>query len=114
MLHDSISQATAGSSSVGSPWNVTVRVPPLTGPLLGVLVPPELPEPPQAAIPRTRAASSNSASTPTADLRPFISPSPFPVSYTHLRAHETGRNLVCRLLLEKKKKYKKKRTNKKK
>src|SRR5678809_1637984 len=29
---------------------------------------------------------------------------PDPVSYTHLRAHETGRNLVCRLLLEKKKK----------
>ena len=29
------------------------------------------------------------------------------VSYTHLRAHETGRNLVCRLLLEKKKKQKK-------
>ena len=28
---------------------------------------------------------------------------PEPVSYTHLRAHETGRNLVCRLLLEKKK-----------
>ena len=25
------------------------------------------------------------------------------VSYTHLRAHETGRKLVCRLLLEKKK-----------
>src|SRR5674476_772718 len=24
-----------------------------------------------------------------------------PVSYTHLRAHETGRKLVCRLLLEK-------------
>ena len=30
------------------------------------------------------------------------------VSYTHLRAHETGRNLVCRLLLEKKKKKEKK------
>src|SRR5674476_1034617 len=29
-------------------------------------------------------------------FRPWI-----PVSYTHLRAHETGRNLVCRLLLEK-------------
>ena len=29
------------------------------------------------------------------------------VSYTHLRAHETGRNLVCRLLLEKKKKNRK-------
>src|SRR5678810_1066194 len=25
----------------------------------------------------------------------------YTVSYTHLRAHETGRNLVCRLLLEK-------------
>ena len=30
------------------------------------------------------------------------------VSYTHLRAHETGRNLVCRLLLEKKKKKERK------
>ena len=27
-----------------------------------------------------------------------------PVSYTHLRAHETGSYFVCRLLLEKKKK----------
>ena len=31
------------------------------------------------------------------------------VSYTHLRAHETGRNLVCRLLLEKKKNTEKKK-----
>ena len=29
---------------------------------------------------------------------------PGPVSYTHLRAHETPEQLVCRLLLEKKKK----------
>src|SRR5660397_297794 len=29
---------------------------------------------------------------------------PAPVSYTHLRAHETKAKLVCRLLLEKKKK----------
>ena len=29
---------------------------------------------------------------------------PMPVSYTHLRAHETVLDLVCRLLLEKKKK----------
>src|SRR5678809_1635535 len=29
-----------------------------------------------------------------------LSQLPVPVSYTHLRAHETGRNLVCRLLLE--------------
>ena len=28
---------------------------------------------------------------------------PYPVSYTHLRAHETSLHLVCRLLLEKKK-----------
>ncbi|MBW6154286.1 hypothetical protein KZ844_31840, partial [Pseudomonas aeruginosa] len=27
---------------------------------------------------------------------------PAPVSYTHLRAHETSQELVCRLLLEKK------------
>eukprot|EP00825_Cyclidium_porcatum_P039228 TRINITY_DN4704_c0_g1_i3.p1 TRINITY_DN4704_c0_g1~~TRINITY_DN4704_c0_g1_i3.p1 ORF type:complete len:116 (+),score=36.34 TRINITY_DN4704_c0_g1_i3:71-418(+) len=30
--------------------------------------------------------------------------SSIPVSYTHLRAHETRHDLVCRLLLEKKKK----------
>src|SRR5665648_1219897 len=32
---------------------------------------------------------------------------PSAVSYTHLRAHETRHDLVCRLLLEKKKKLKK-------
>ena len=31
-----------------------------------------------------------------------------PVSYTHLRAHETVLDIVCRLLLEKKKNKKKK------
>src|SRR5428012_21319 len=36
--------------------------------------------------------------------------SPTPVSYTHLRAHETRHDLVCRLLLEKKKKKRKKNT----
>src|SRR5450756_134156 len=30
-------------------------------------------------------------------------PTSMPVSYTHLRAHETRHDLVCRLLLEKKK-----------
>eukprot|EP00831_Metopus_contortus_P079410 TRINITY_DN7897_c0_g1_i2.p1 TRINITY_DN7897_c0_g1~~TRINITY_DN7897_c0_g1_i2.p1 ORF type:complete len:259 (-),score=51.37 TRINITY_DN7897_c0_g1_i2:47-823(-) len=35
-----------------------------------------------------------------------------PVSYTHLRAHETSLHLVCRLLLEKKKKKKTKNTRK--
>ncbi|VTU60430.1 transcriptional regulator [Lactobacillus casei subsp. casei ATCC 393] [Lacticaseibacillus rhamnosus] len=37
-----------------------------------------------------------------------------PVSYTHLRAHETVLDLVCRLLLEKKKKKKKEKKKKKK
>eukprot|EP00658_Telonema_sp_P-2_P053894 TRINITY_DN4264_c0_g1_i3.p2 TRINITY_DN4264_c0_g1~~TRINITY_DN4264_c0_g1_i3.p2 ORF type:complete len:139 (-),score=41.29 TRINITY_DN4264_c0_g1_i3:52-468(-) len=32
---------------------------------------------------------------------------PTPVSYTHLRAHETPEHLVCRLLLEKKKTHNK-------
>ena len=35
-----------------------------------------------------------------------------PVSYTHLRAHETDSYLVCRLLLEKKKKKTKKKQKK--
>ena len=36
-----------------------------------------------------------------------------PVSYTHLRAHETVLDLVCRLLLAKKKIHKKKKREKK-
>src|SRR5450759_2304600 len=35
--------------------------------------------------------------------RPGLRKSMGPVSYTHLRAHETRHDLVCRLLLEKKK-----------
>ena len=35
-----------------------------------------------------------------------------PVSYTHLRAHETVLDLVCRLLLEKKQRNKKKKERK--
>ena len=34
-----------------------------------------------------------------------------PVSYTHLRAHETVLDLVCRLLLEKKKKEERRDNN---
>ena len=33
---------------------------------------------------------------------PLPNPRSEPVSYTHLRAHETRHDLVCRLLLEKK------------
>src|SRR5659263_467232 len=38
--------------------------------------------------------------------RSHTAPASLPVSYTHLRAHETRHDLVCRLLLEKKKKNK--------
>ena len=37
----------------------------------------------------------------------------YPVSYTHLRAHETVLDLVCRLLLEKKKNKKRTATDQK-
>ena len=39
-------------------------------------------------------------------------PDPDPVSYTHLRAHETVLDIVCRLLLEKKKSKTKERKKK--
>eukprot|EP00831_Metopus_contortus_P076353 TRINITY_DN70440_c0_g1_i1.p1 TRINITY_DN70440_c0_g1~~TRINITY_DN70440_c0_g1_i1.p1 ORF type:complete len:119 (+),score=25.54 TRINITY_DN70440_c0_g1_i1:125-481(+) len=40
---------------------------------------------------------------PEQSLSNFFGMKPAPVSYTHLRAHETSLHLVCRLLLEKKK-----------
>src|SRR5665647_1792250 len=36
------------------------------------------------------------------EIHPLVLDSATPVSYTHLRAHETDSYLVCRLLLEKK------------
>ena len=43
----------------------------------------------------------------TLENKPLVMPerTHTPVSYTHLRAHETVLDLVCRLLLEKKKNY---------
>ena len=49
------------------------------------------------AIDRSFAAALQKAA------RSLESDAPDPVSYTHLRAHETVLDLVCRLLLEKKK-----------
>ena len=43
------------------------------------------------------------AITMTSGATWHVTPGHAPVSYTHLRAHETKANLVCRLLLEKKK-----------
>ena len=51
--------------------------------------------------------STVSPATPTVpvdSVLSFLSGSLMSVSYTHLRAHETVLDLVCRLLLEKKKK----------
>src|SRR5674536_129992 len=69
----------------------------------------------------TRTASSaTSTSSPTRACRRWTSRrsvptgtrTPTPVSYTHLRAHETPEHLVCRLLLEKKKTKQKQHINK--
>src|SRR5674476_177279 len=65
-----------------------------------------------ASTPARRAAPATAVFATTRCWAAYIPGSPDsgighigsgPVSYTHLRAHETGRNLVCRLLLEKKK-----------
>ena len=49
---------------------------------------------------------TNKKSCPDSNRNPE-SNSITPVSYTHLRAHETPEHLVCRLLLEKKKRINK-------
>src|SRR5674476_899475 len=48
---------------------------------------------------RPRLAGALRARVPAADPTAGRALPTDPVSYTHLRAHETGRNLVCRLLL---------------
>src|SRR5450759_5404039 len=63
---------------------------------------------PELAVVRTRAAAPG-ATIVLARLVALLAPGFHhegclsPVSYTHLRAHETRHDLVCRLLLEKKK-----------
>src|SRR5678810_586997 len=51
---------------------------------------------------RTPAGVTNRLPGPLPVFGVWIAGGIVAVSYTHLRAHETGRNLVCRLLLEKK------------
>src|SRR5450759_814079 len=58
---------------------------------------------PRASVPahhRHAPTSRRSPSSPESEP-PTHSPGQHPVSYTHLRAHETRHDLVCRLLLEK-------------
>ena len=56
-------------------------------------------------IPPSSRLQMPDGTTLTVDMenRPCHLPAPVTVSYTHLRAHETEADLVCRLLLEKKK-----------
>eukprot|EP00657_Telonema_sp_P-1_P005679 TRINITY_DN2323_c0_g1_i1.p1 TRINITY_DN2323_c0_g1~~TRINITY_DN2323_c0_g1_i1.p1 ORF type:complete len:380 (+),score=73.96 TRINITY_DN2323_c0_g1_i1:269-1408(+) len=61
-------------------------------------------------LPGQRSEPEPSAQIGNAQLRQ-AAPGPNPVSYTHLRAHETVLDLVCRLLLEKKKKTNYNQTN---
>src|SRR5450756_2915511 len=58
-----------------------------------------------AISPRSSIISPKSFASPTRT-------SSYTVSYTHLRAHETRHDLVCRLLLEKKKKKQQKKEKK--
>src|SRR5678816_1799141 len=55
----------------------------------------------------SQAAKNVMRMAPVADVmltvKLFMTDRMMPVSYTHLRAHETPEHLVCRLLLEKKK-----------
>src|SRR5680860_1815610 len=62
----------------------------------------QLINPPCLMFPVTTLISACPASSNQGALRQ--PPTPASVSYTHLRAHETDSYLVCRLLLEKKKK----------
>src|SRR5450756_2748696 len=68
-----------------------------------------LQEPPsdQAPSAHPSARPPGTRSLPFSGVSPSYAPTA-PVSYTHLRAHETRHDLVCRLLLEKKKQKNKK------
>eukprot|EP00658_Telonema_sp_P-2_P064792 TRINITY_DN5409_c0_g1_i1.p1 TRINITY_DN5409_c0_g1~~TRINITY_DN5409_c0_g1_i1.p1 ORF type:complete len:108 (-),score=13.69 TRINITY_DN5409_c0_g1_i1:115-438(-) len=55
-------------------------------------------------VPRIRIGGGGSKEAHDVSLHASLIASLAPVSYTHLRAHETPEHLVCRLLLEKKKK----------
>ena len=56
-----------------------------------------------AARPRARSLKVARRCAGATAIRPWARPGRIAVSYTHLRAHETVLDFVCRLLLEKKK-----------
>ena len=62
--------------------------------------------PTENAVLRSGRATFTLATLPPASYPQPVFQDPYAVSYTHLRAHETRHDLVCRLLLEKKKKKK--------
>src|SRR5678815_6106134 len=59
---------------------------------------------PSTVLPFEENGSAVNGTSSTAGRDGHRDETPPPVSYTHLRAHETPEHLVCRLLLEKKKK----------
>src|SRR5678815_5967452 len=59
--------------------------------------------PDTAVQPRQVQVFGTKKSADTRKALRFFAERRIPVSYTHLRAHETPEHLVCRLLLEKKK-----------
>src|SRR5450756_1359954 len=64
----------------------------------------QLPRASSASSPRGLTPGPTAREWPTSTCRHLTRRGIPPVSYTHLRAHETRHDLVCRLLLEKKKK----------
>src|SRR5665811_2460630 len=89
------------------PWTISMSMSPVRlGPEIpetyrgrGVL---DAGEPATRATPSYRSATTQSRRATTTCLYGMLEVRrPQPVSYTHLRAHETVLDLVCRLLLEK-------------
>src|SRR5678815_668940 len=73
----------------------------IDGPFSAPSSPPETPQPTKCR-PRPSRSLQRRCVSVKSELPPSMITSPFSVSYTHLRAHETPEHLVCRLLLEKK------------
>src|SRR5674476_43047 len=87
LLHHAVARSTGWHrASFSRPWVFG------SSPLRGTIRPPLLVRTTVSDVARPMIMPFTKTGSP--GMQPCIS-----VSYTHLRAHETGRNLVCRLLL---------------
>eukprot|EP00658_Telonema_sp_P-2_P023147 TRINITY_DN19269_c0_g1_i2.p1 TRINITY_DN19269_c0_g1~~TRINITY_DN19269_c0_g1_i2.p1 ORF type:complete len:384 (-),score=98.55 TRINITY_DN19269_c0_g1_i2:95-1246(-) len=84
----------SGAAAAVLPYTLPTKKAPVTS----AAVSPKKTSPPTAATPPQPPQKPKTYANPTPPSVPMA------VSYTHLRAHETPEHLVCRLLLEKKKK----------